>query len=68
MEDDRRFEFRENSRVDNADAHRAVRASVTDADATFRTVCPAGRELSIARTKLEEALFWANAAIARGGS
>lgn len=28
--------------------------------------CPPGRELSTALTKLEEAVFWANAAIARG--
>lgn len=27
--------------------------------------CPRGRELSVALTKLEEVLFWANAAIAR---
>lgn len=27
--------------------------------------CPASRELSIALGKLEEAMFWANAAIAR---
>ncbi len=28
-------------------------------------VCPPSRELSLALTKLEEAMFWANAAIAR---
>lgn len=27
--------------------------------------CPEGRELSIARTKIEEAVFWLNAGIAR---
>lgn len=27
--------------------------------------CPPSRELSVAMTKLEEAIFWANAAIAR---
>jgi hypothetical protein len=27
--------------------------------------CPAGRELSLALTNLEQAVFWANAAIAR---
>ena len=29
------------------------------------TLCPASRELSLALTKLEEAVFWANASIAR---
>lgn len=30
-------------------------------------LCPEGRELALARTKLEEATFWANAGIARQG-
>lgn len=29
--------------------------------------CPPGREQSIAMTKIEEAMMWANAAIARSG-
>ena len=29
-------------------------------------VCPESRELSLAITKLEEVVFWANASIARG--
>ncbi len=31
----------------------------------FIKSCPEGRELSLALTKLDEAVFWANAAIAR---
>ena len=31
----------------------------------LNTHCPPSRELSLAQTKLEEAIFWANAAIAR---
>jgi len=31
----------------------------------FCRLCPPSRELSLALTKLEEAVFWANAAIAR---
>ena len=33
----------------------------------FRDNCPESRELSLAFTKLEEAVFWANASIARHG-
>lgn len=32
---------------------------------TFSEICPASRELSLALTNLEQAMFWANAAIAR---
>lgn len=32
---------------------------------TWMEVCPASRELSLALTNLEQAVFWANAAIAR---
>ena len=31
----------------------------------FLALCPDSRELSLALTKLEEAVFWANASIAR---
>jgi len=31
----------------------------------LETLCPDSRELALAITKLEEAVFWANAAIAR---
>lgn len=31
----------------------------------FNNMCPPSREASLALTKLEEAVFWANAAIAR---
>jgi len=34
---------------------------------SFVEHCPASRELSLAVTKLEEAIMWANAAIARRG-
>lgn len=31
----------------------------------IRDLCPTSRETSLALTKLEEAVFWANAAVAR---
>lgn len=34
---------------------------------TFVDTCPEGRELSTALTKLEEAVMWVNAGIARNG-
>lgn len=33
---------------------------------TVAELCPPSRERSLAMTKLEEAVFWANASIARG--
>lgn len=34
---------------------------------TIEELCPVGREKSLAMTKLEEAVMWANASIARAG-
>jgi len=34
---------------------------------TFKEHCPPSRELALAYTKLEEAVMWANSAIARNG-
>lgn len=46
-------------------AHGVVNGHVSTAMEAIRDVCPDTRELSLAMTKLEEAMFWANAAIAR---
>jgi hypothetical protein len=58
--------------------HPPKTADVTDRHDSVRTICleaaevileetgPSSREQSLAITKLEEAMFWANAAIARG--
>lgn len=42
-----------------------IRAASGDLAMLFATNCPPSRELSLALTKLEEAVMWANAAIAR---
>lgn len=46
-------------------AHETVRAKIDWAGSVLVSLCPPGRELSLALTKLEEAMMWANAAIAR---
>lgn len=48
-----------------ADKHTVIRDICFAATVQFETVCPPSRELSLALTKLEEAMMWANAAIAR---
>ena len=45
--------------------HYGIRTALNDVATRFNENLPAGRELSLALTKLEEAMFWANAALAR---
>lgn len=47
--------------------HAEVRGKARSLADTVLVRCPPGREQSIALTKIEEAMFWANAAIARNG-
>lgn len=42
-----------------------LRAAAKQLSDLFDCNCPPSRELSLAQTKLEEAIMWANAAIAR---
>ncbi len=51
--------------ADRAERHAALRLEVKTAARYVLEHCPPGRERSLALTKLEEALFWANASIAR---
>jgi len=45
--------------------HRALSVQFTQLADQVDTICPPGREKSLAFTKLEEAKFWASAAVAR---
>lgn len=45
--------------------YQQIRAGGGELAAVLNKLCPPSRELSLAQTKLEEAVMWANAAIAR---
>ena len=45
--------------------HQMVREMFKDVATALRTMLPESREASLAETNLEQAMFWANAAIAR---
>lgn len=49
-----------------ADQHQRVRDLLLEAAEYLNDYLPEGREKALVITKLEEAMFWANAAIARG--
>lgn len=48
-----------------SELHNTVRNMSKAAADAFNAVVPEGREKALAITKLEEAMFWANAGIAR---
>jgi hypothetical protein len=52
---------------EQAESIALVRSATLSLARTMADECPAGRELALALTNLEQALFWANAAIARDG-
>ena len=60
-----RFDYHPPKSTAIADTHAAVRAKVKTLALWIDRNTPEGREQALAITKLEEALFWANAAIAR---
>lgn len=50
---------------DQGDRYTEIRTLSGQYADVLNRLCPASRELSLAMTKLEEVVFWANAAIAR---
>lgn len=50
---------------DQAERYKRLRAKGSELAEDINKLCPKSRERSVAMTKLEEACFWANAAIAR---
>jgi hypothetical protein len=62
---DRRFSHHPPPDEDRVKAHEGVRAVLSEVASYLVANTPAGREQSLAITKLEEAMYWANAALAR---
>lgn len=62
---DNRFEFHRAPNGEKVAAHGTVRKILWDAASELNTLLPEGREKSIVMTKLEEAMFWGNASLAR---
>lgn len=60
-----RFSFHPADTDEKRSAHESVRAQCRTLAHAWSGVLPEGREKALAITKLEEAMFWANAAIAR---
>lgn len=50
---------------DQPDRYEVIRGNAKQFAMLIDTVCPESRERSLAHTKLEEAVMWANASIAR---
>ena len=51
--------------AEKVDVHQLLREEFLAVAEEVHLICPPSRERSLAFTKLEEALFWANAAVAR---
>lgn len=62
-----RFKYHPADTAQRKRDHEMVRAELGRVVRQFDQLLPDGREKALAFTKLEEAMFWANAAIARQG-
>ena len=62
---DNRFDFHPATTAEKRGAHGSVRHAHKQLAEFVDEHVPAGREKALAMTKIEEALFWANAAVAR---
>jgi len=51
--------------ADQPDRYVIIRDAGKSLSGLLNNLCPDSRELSLAQTNLEQAIFWANAAIAR---
>ncbi|QBJ00232.1 hypothetical protein SEA_PHARAOH_43 [Mycobacterium phage Pharaoh] len=60
-----RFAFHAATTPEKQNEHASVRAAIGSTAEYVDANVPEGREKALAITKLEEAMFWANAAIAR---
>jgi hypothetical protein len=60
-----RFGYHPANTEEKKSAHELVRAECLQVAVSWNDALPPGREKSLALTKLEEAMFWANAAHAR---
>lgn len=63
-----RFAFHPATTAEKRNDHASVRSACERAAHQVNALCPDGREKSLAITALEEAMMWANAAIARAGA
>lgn len=64
IELDHRFSYHEPT-PDKTQRYELIRRSALNLVGLLTSECPESRELSLAITKIEEAVFWANASIAR---
>lgn len=60
-----RFAFHAATTEEKRDAHTSVRQNCRDLADFLNEKLPEGREKALAVTKLEEVMFWGNAALAR---